>query len=114
MTNKILVFSTCESKEEAERLAKALLEARLAACVNVITQIRSFYWWQEKIESADESMMVIKTSSDLFDQVRELIQEKHSYDVPEIIAIPITAGSPAYLNWLGGELAEPGQTRDSF
>ena len=105
MTNKILVFSTCESKDEAERLAKALLEARLAACVNVITQIRSFYWWQEKIESADEALMVIKTSTDLFDQVRDLIQSRHSYDVPEIIALPVTAGSPPYLDWLTRELA---------
>src|SRR5215469_1239647 len=104
MTNKILVFSTCESKDEAERLAKALLEAHLAACVNVITQIRSFYWWKEKIESADEALMVIKTSTELFDQVRELIESRHSYDVPEVIALPITAGSAAYLEWLTKEL----------
>ena len=104
MTNKILVFSTCESKDEAERLAKALLEAHLAACVNVITQIRSFYWWKEKVESADEALMVIKTSTELFDQVRDLIESRHSYDVPEIIALPITAGSAAYLEWLTREL----------
>jgi periplasmic divalent cation tolerance protein len=104
MTNKILVFSTCESKDEAERLAKALLEAHLAACVNVIAQIRSFYWWKEKIESADEALMVIKTSTELFDQVRELIESRHSYDVPEVIALPITAGSAAYLEWLTKEL----------
>jgi len=104
MTNKILVFSTCESKDEAERLAKALLEAHLVACVNVITQIRSFYWWKEKVESADEALMVIKTSTELFDQVRDLIESRHSYDVPEIIALPITAGSAAYLEWLTREL----------
>jgi periplasmic divalent cation tolerance protein len=110
MTNKILVFCTCESKEAAERLAKLLLEARLAACVNVITQIRSFYWWKEKIESADEALMIIKTSTGLFDQVRERIQSAHSYDVPEIISVPITAGSPAYLEWLGGELTPRGNS----
>jgi len=104
MTNKILVFSACESKDEAERLAKALLEARLAACVNLIPQIRSFYWWKEKIESADEYLLVIKTSADLFEQVRDLIHSKHSYDLPEVIALPITAGSPAYLDWLTREL----------
>jgi periplasmic divalent cation tolerance protein len=112
MTNKILVFSTCESKEEAERLANALLEARLAACVNVVTQIRSFYWWKGKIESADEALIVIKTSSELFDQVRDLIHSKHSYDVPEVIALPVTAGSPAYLDWLSGELAAPVRSRE--
>jgi periplasmic divalent cation tolerance protein len=104
MTNKILVFSACECKEEAERLAKALLEARLAACVNVITQVQSFYWWKDKIESANEYLMVIKTSTELFDQVRDLILSEHSYDIPEIIAVPITAGSTAYLEWLSREI----------
>lgn len=104
MTNKILVFSACDSKEEAELLARALLESRLAACVNIIPQIQSFYWWKEKIESAHEYLLVIKTSADLFDQVRDSIHAKHSYDVPEVIAVPITAGSAAYLEWLTREL----------
>ena len=105
MTNKIVVLSTCGSAEEAEQLARRLLEARLAACVNLIPQTRSFYWWQEKIEQANECLLVIKTSRDLFDQLRTVLESAHSYELPEVLAIPVVEGSPNYLQWMDRELA---------
>jgi periplasmic divalent cation tolerance protein len=95
MTNKIVVFSTCGSQEEAEQLARRLIEAHLAACVNVIMQIQSFYRWKGSIEQAGEWLLVIKTSRDLFDQVRALL------------ALPVVDGSPNYLQWIDRELAAP-------
>jgi len=105
MTNKIVVLSTCGSQEEAEQLARRLLEARLAACVNVITQIRSFYWWQGKIEESGEWLLVIKTSRDLFEQLRVVLESAHSYELPEVLAIPVLDGSANYLAWMDRELA---------
>jgi periplasmic divalent cation tolerance protein len=104
MTNNIVVFSTCGSAEEAERLARQLLEARLAACVNVITQIRSFYWWKGEIEDSGECLLVVKTSRDLFEPLRAALESAHSYELPEILALPVVAGSPNYLSWLESEL----------
>jgi periplasmic divalent cation tolerance protein len=104
MTNHIVVFSMCGSAEEAERVARQLLETRLAACVNVITQIRSFYWWKGKIEDSGEWMLVIKTSRDLFDRLCLVLESAHSYELPEVLALPVIAGSPNYLSWLEGEL----------
>lgn len=104
MTDKIVVFSTCGSQEEAERLARGLLEAHLAACVNVIMQIRSFCWWKGKIEESGEWLLMIKTSQALFDRVRTLLESSHSYELPEVLALPVVEGSPNYLAWLDKEL----------
>jgi periplasmic divalent cation tolerance protein len=104
MTNKIVVFSTCGSAEEAERLARQLVEARLAACVNVIMQVRSFYRWKGKVEDAGEWLLVIKTSRERFDKVRLLLESAHSYELPEVLALPIVEGSETYLAWLDREL----------
>ena len=104
MTDKIVVVSTCSSEEEAERLARMLVERRLAACVNVIPRVRSFYRWQGAIESADELLLVIKSSRELFAQLRDALAAGHSYEVPEIIAIPVVGGSEAYLNWIDASL----------
>ncbi|HYA18100.1 MAG TPA: divalent-cation tolerance protein CutA [Bryobacteraceae bacterium] len=105
MTDKIVVLSTCGSSEEAEGLARRLVEERLAACVNVIGGARSFYRWKGAIESADEFLLVIKTSRDLFERLRTVLEGAHSYELPEVLALPVLAGSPAYLNWLEGELS---------
>jgi periplasmic divalent cation tolerance protein len=107
MTDKIVVFSTCGSQEEAEQLARQLLEAHVAACVNVITQIRSFYWWKGLIEESGEYLLVIKTSRELFDQVRALLEHAHSYELPEVLALPVIEGSANYLAWLDRELKSP-------
>jgi|ERR1041384_4589852 periplasmic divalent cation tolerance protein len=100
MTDKIVILSTCGTEEEAERLARMLLEARLAACVNVIPRMRSFYRWKGELEDAAESLLIIKSSRPLFDQVRIALEKAHSYELPELIALPIFDGAPNYLNWL--------------
>jgi periplasmic divalent cation tolerance protein len=104
MTDKIMVFSSCGSAEEAEGLARKLVEERLAACVNVISGARSFYRWKGAIENAQEFLLVIKTSRDLFERLRTILETAHSYELPEVLALPVVAGSPAYLDWLEGEL----------
>jgi periplasmic divalent cation tolerance protein len=104
MTDKIVVLTTCESEEQASRLARRLVEKKLAACVNILPQIRSVYRWKDKIEDAAEFQLVIKSRRDLFDALRAEIAEIHSYEIPEIIAIPIVDGSPGYLAWLDREL----------
>ena len=100
MTDKKLVLTTCGSAEEARRLAHELVDRRLAACVNVIPQIESVYRWQGKVEMASEFLLLIKTTAAAFDSLRSAIQELHSYEVPECIAISIDAGTSAYLDWI--------------
>jgi periplasmic divalent cation tolerance protein len=104
MTDKIVVFSTAASAEEAEKIARSLVEARLAACVNVIPEIRSFYRWQGKTEDSTEWLLVIKSSRERFDALRAAVEKLHSYDVPELIALPVVEGARNYLNWMDGEL----------
>ena len=106
MTDKIVVLCTCASPEEAERLALALLAGRLAACVNVMPGMRSYYPWKGEIESADECLLVIKSSRDLFTALSSEIEKLHSYEVPEVLALPIVEGESNYLNWLGINLRE--------
>ena len=105
MTDKIVVFSTCASAEEAQRVARALVEKRLAACVNVIPGIRSVYRWKDAVEDEEEVLLLIKTSRALLDELREEIERLHSYEVPEVIALPIVDGSERYLSWMARELA---------
>ncbi|HTX35860.1 MAG TPA: divalent-cation tolerance protein CutA [Bryobacteraceae bacterium] len=110
MTDKIVILCTCSGADEAERLGRSLVEARLAACVNVIPQVRSYYRWQGALESAEEWLLVIKSSRALFEAVRGHLAKLHSYEVPEILALPVVAGSDAYLNWLDANLASPEET----
>ena len=100
MTDKIVVLSTCADGEEAERLARLLLDEHLAACVSVIPAVRSFYPWKGAIESATECLLLIKTSRELFAGLCEALGKAHSYEVPETLAVPIVAGSAAYLEWM--------------
>jgi periplasmic divalent cation tolerance protein len=100
MTNKRLVLTTTSSQEEARRIAHALVERRLAACVNVVSRVDSIYRWKEKVEEAQEFLLLIKTTESAVDQLREAIQELHSYEVPECIVLPIESGSEKYLNWI--------------
>ena len=110
MTDKIVVLTTCASMEEAQRVARALVEKRLAACVNVIPGIRSIYRWKDTdgkdaIEDEEEVLLVIKTSRELLDELTAEIERLHSYEVPEIIALPVVDGAERYLAWMGRELA---------
>ena len=100
MTDKKIVLTTAGSQDEARKIAHALLDRRLAACVNIIAPVESIYRWQGKVDTAQEWLLVIKTTESAFPQVRDGIRELHSYDLPECIAISIEEGSPQYLQWL--------------
>jgi periplasmic divalent cation tolerance protein len=101
MTDKKLVLSTCGSIDEARKLARALVEKQLAACVNIVPQIESVYYWKGKVETSTEFLLLIKTTAGAFDELRDVLTELHSYDVPECIEIAIEDGSAAYLAWIG-------------
>ena len=100
MPDALVVLVTVGSESEAETIATALLDERLAACVNIGGPIRSLYRWQGRIADDREWQLVIKTRSDLFDALADRVRVLHSYDVPEIIGLPVTVGNPAYLEWL--------------
>ena len=104
MTDKIVVLSTCANQEEAERLARLLVDQRLAACVNVIPGLRSYYRWKGAVEAADECLLIVKSSRDLFASLTAALEKAHSYEVPEALAIPIVDGATNYLHWLGENL----------
>lgn len=100
MTNYIVVFITCASKEEADRIASALVAERYAACANMIDKVRSIFRWQDRVEDSDEVLLVLKSKAALFNQIEKTVKEIHSYDLPEIIALPIIKGSKDYLEWI--------------
>jgi len=100
MTQARIVLTTASSPEEASDIARALVERRLAACVNIVPGIESVYRWQGKVETAAESLLIIKTQAELFDRRWEAIGELHSYDLPECVMLEITAGSEKYLSWI--------------
>ena len=104
MTDKIVVLTSFAAEADAERLARALVEGRLAACVNVVPGARSFYHWKGKIESAEEFLLTVKTSRDLFPALRAEMEKLHPYEVPELLALPVVAGAENYLSWLDANL----------
>ena len=104
MTGEIVILCTCPDEEEGGRLARLLVEERLAACVNAIPRVRSTYRWQGAVETAEEVLLLIKTQASLFGAVEEKLRAAHSYEVPEVLALPVEAGSASYLEWLRGNL----------
>lgn len=100
MSNKILVFSAVPSQEVASRIANALVQEELAACVTVLAGVTSVYRWRGEVESASEQLLLIKTNGTLFEKLRARIVALHPYEVPEVIATPITAGHAPYLEWI--------------
>lgn len=104
MTDKIVVLNTCSSAEEAESLARKLVEQHLAACVSVVSPVKSFYRWKGEIANDTEWLLLIKTSRGLFDQIKTVLETSHTYELPEVIALPIVEGAPNYLAWLDREL----------
>ncbi len=104
MTDKRIVLSTACSRAEAEKLAGALLERRLAACVNIVGPMTSLYRWEGKVDRAEEFLLLIKTDADQFEAISAAIDELHSYDLPECVEVAISAGSDAYLQWLAESL----------
>lgn len=100
MTDKLIVLSTAESQAEATRIAEQLVGRCLAACVNVVGRIQSFYHWEGKMQRADEFMLIIKTDQAHEQQVRDAIVELNSYELPECISISVDGGSEEYLKWI--------------
>jgi periplasmic divalent cation tolerance protein len=98
--DEIIVFITAPEEDEAAKIAHALVEARLAGCVNIVKNIRSIYRWEGKIEDEKEVLMIAKTEKKYFKSLEQEVKELHSYTVPEVIAVPIAEGSPDYLQWL--------------
>ncbi len=109
MTDKLLVLTTVGSEEEAKKVGHALVERRLAACVNIVPRIHSVYRWQGKVESAEEWLLIIKTTKGREEPVRTAIQELHSYELPECIVIAIDGGSKEYLDWVSASVVESGE-----
>lgn len=101
MSNARIVLSTAGSHQEAATIAHALVERKLAACVNIVPNIESLYRWQEKIEHAREWLLIIKTQEHAFEAVRAAIRELHSYELPECIMLDVSSGSREYLDWIG-------------
>ncbi len=102
-----LVLVTCSTLEEARKIARDVVEKRLAACVNIVTHaVESFYTWEGKLENGSEYLLMMKTSGDRLEELQKQVLLLHSYDTPEFIVLPIVAGSEAYLNWLVESLAE--------
>jgi periplasmic divalent cation tolerance protein len=100
----IQITTTTETKEQAENIAKHLVEAKIAACVQIVGQITSIYRWKGKVENAQEWLFLIKTRDDLYNKVEDAIKNLHPYETPEIIAVPIIKGSKEYLIWIDEEL----------
>jgi periplasmic divalent cation tolerance protein len=100
VSERLLVLSTVGSAEDAERIARVLVERRLCACVNVVPGVVSIYRWKDGVERDLERLLLIKTRGDRFAALRDAILELHPYEVPEVLALPVADGSPAYLAWL--------------
>ena len=101
----VVVFITVDSQETARKITDKLLTERKAACVNIIPKVESQYWWQGKIESANELLLIVKTHAVLLEELIALVKQNHPYSVPEIIALPIIGGNKDYLKWIEAETA---------
>ncbi len=99
-----VVLITTANAAEAQRISRRLLQQKKAACVNIVSGVDSLFWWNDKLNSAHESLMVVKTNARLFPEIINLVKEEHSYAVPEIIALPVIGGNPDYLEWLDKEV----------
>ena len=104
--SKVVVLITTTTEEEAHKIAELLLNQRKVACVNIVPRVDSHFWWQGKLDSAQESLLIIKTRTLLLPQIVEMVKRAHSYEVPEIIALPIISGHEDYLRWIDSEVEE--------
>jgi periplasmic divalent cation tolerance protein len=96
----LIVFVTAGNREEAVKIVRTLLEEKLIACGNIVDPVSSLFWWQGEIEEEKEALVIMKSHEKLFKKLSKRVTELHSYDVPEILALPIVDGSPSYLDWL--------------
>lgn len=99
-----LIFSTTQSKEDAEAILRPLLEKKLVACGNIIENVTSHYWWQGRIEASRECLLILKTETGRIGKVMTEIRQTHTYKIPEVVAIPVTNGNPDYLRWISESL----------
>ena len=106
MSSYVIVIVTVANREEAMKIVRSLLEERLIACANIVGPISSIFWWQGKIDEAREFLVFMKSHENHFERLSEKVAEIHSYEVPEIIALPIIKGSPPYLKWLSDSLQQ--------
>lgn len=106
MSDYIQVMTTTGSMTDAQRIADVIVGQRLAACVQIIGPIRSTYWWEGEVKQDEEYLCLIKTRGDVYEQLEQAIREAHSYDEPEILAIPVLRGSQGYLDWLDREVGQ--------
>jgi len=96
----IVIFITARNRIEAKKISSLLIKNKLAACVTIVKAIESFFWWKNKVDTAKEVLLIVKTKKDKFERIVRLVKSLHSYSVPEIIAMPIIGGSKEYLNWI--------------
>ena len=99
-----VVYITAQNREEAEKIGRHLLKEKVAACVNIVDNIKSLFWWERKMDEAAECLLIVKTSVEKFKQLEAAVKKIHSYQVPEIIALPVVAGSKEYLDWIKSSL----------
>lgn len=105
----VWVYVTAKDSDEAEKLGRAVVEARLAACANVLGPTRAIYWWEGQVESGPEAAVVLKSRDELVPAITEMITDLHGYDCPCVVALPITGGNPEFLGWLDEETRPPGE-----
>ena len=106
MTELVVVLMTAGTKEEAGKIAQTLVSEKLAACINVIPGVTSYYRWQGEVQCDQEWLLVAKTRQALVDRLKQRVEALHSYDLPELITLPVTGGSAGYLEWVAGEVVE--------
>ncbi|WP_316900287.1 divalent-cation tolerance protein CutA [Pseudodesulfovibrio indicus] len=97
------VYITCASTGEAEAIGAVLVERRLAACANILPGMRSLYWWRGKVERGEEAVLIVKTRTELVDELTAAVKAVHSYEVPCVVALPLTGGNPDFLKWIRDE-----------
>jgi periplasmic divalent cation tolerance protein len=107
MIDAVVVFCSCRDEAEADRIASGLLEHRLAACITTVPAVQSVYRWLGKVESAQEVLLILKTTRQKFPELNKFIRSAHSYDTPEVLALPVIEGDGPYLEWLAGQVDEP-------
>lgn len=105
----VVALVTAKDNQQARDIAHGLLQGQLVACVNIMDSIQSFFWWKSRIDEADEVLLIIKTRADVLGEVIEKVKSLHSYETPEIIALPIIGGSQDYLDWIGSSVKSPGK-----
>jgi len=104
VTDKIIILTTVDSEDLALKISSGLVEGRLAACVNIVSPVRSVYRWKDKVCDDKEMVLMIKTVAHLFNEVRDFIREQHTYELPEILALPVAAGEEKVLDWISSSV----------